>query len=378
MLNLYDGREQTKAKHFILKQYLQELAFKVLNIRDLTYVDGFSGPWEEQDSDFSDTSFKIAISVLKDAQTVLESRGIRRRIRCFFVEKDIKAFARLKPAVQAFHNPIGRFEVKSYCGTFEDAVPEIRDFIGISFSLIFIDPTGWTGYSLDRIRPLFASARCEVLINFMYDHVNRFIASDDPAIVTSFDAILGGPGWRDRLGNDLPKGRAVERLFRSTLKDTGGFEFVVSTKIDKSTADRPHFFIAYGTKSRDGLKAFREVEHKALRQHEQDRFAAKERQQEAKTGQTSFFSTSLAWTSNSLIEELVLEQIALAKVRLVNIVSEEAIPFVQLVPRLLQPFMLRETNVKDLCVALAKEGTIKNTWSPVNRKPVDSSLIRTS
>lgn len=37
----YDGREQTKAKHFILKRYLQALAFKVLTFSDITYVDGY-------------------------------------------------------------------------------------------------------------------------------------------------------------------------------------------------------------------------------------------------------------------------------------------------------------------------------------------------
>ena len=35
----YSDREQTKAKHFILKRYLQALAFKVLRFYDITYVD---------------------------------------------------------------------------------------------------------------------------------------------------------------------------------------------------------------------------------------------------------------------------------------------------------------------------------------------------
>ena len=60
MTDPYFGREQTKAKHFILKSYLQALAFKVLNFSDVTYVDGFSGPWESQTEDFSDSSFMIA------------------------------------------------------------------------------------------------------------------------------------------------------------------------------------------------------------------------------------------------------------------------------------------------------------------------------
>ncbi len=30
MTNIYQGREQTEAKHFILRRYLQTLAFKTL------------------------------------------------------------------------------------------------------------------------------------------------------------------------------------------------------------------------------------------------------------------------------------------------------------------------------------------------------------
>jgi cytidylate kinase len=46
----------------------------------------------------------------------------------------------------AFHKPEDGFEIQTYCGKFEDAVSEIQTFIGSSFPLIFIDPTGWTGY----------------------------------------------------------------------------------------------------------------------------------------------------------------------------------------------------------------------------------------
>ncbi|SDS84542.1 hypothetical protein SAMN05444158_3427 [Bradyrhizobium canariense] len=38
--------------------------------------------------------------------------------------------------------------------------------------------------------------------------------------------------------------------------------------------------------------------------------------------------------------------------------------------------MFRETNVKDLCVELASEGKILNTWtSSGKKKPIDSSRI---
>jgi three-Cys-motif partner protein len=108
----YSGREQTKAKHFILKRYLQALAFKVLTFSDIAYVDGFSGPWETKTEDFSDSSFMIAISVLQDAQKQILERGQPRRIRCFFSESNPKAFAQLNEAVTAFHSSENGFEIK--------------------------------------------------------------------------------------------------------------------------------------------------------------------------------------------------------------------------------------------------------------------------
>ena len=97
------------------------------------------------------------------------------------------------------------FEVKTYLGKFEDAVSEIQTFIGSSFPLIFIDPTGWTGYPFDKIKPLFARPKCEVLINFMYAFVHRFVHSDDAETIASLEPILGGPGWRDRLDPTLER-----------------------------------------------------------------------------------------------------------------------------------------------------------------------------
>jgi three-Cys-motif partner protein len=374
----YSGREQTKAKHFILKRYLQALAFKILRFSDITYIDGFSGPWETKTEDFNDSSFMIAISALKDAQQIiLEQEGVRRRIRFFFSETDPKAFAQLQEAVAPFHKPAEGFEIKTYCGKFEDAVSEIQSFIGASFPLIFIDPTGWTGYPFDKIRPLFQRAKCEVLINFMYDFVNRFAQSGDETIIASLDPILGGPGWQTRLDADLPRGAAVEKLFRDTLRSTGDFDFVVSTKIDKATAERPHFFLAYGTKSSEGLKTFRDIEYAALRDYEKDRANAKEKWREERSNMADLFSGHHAQIQEGTINQIVEEQKALASGDLLATVCVNGpLRFSVLVAGLLQAYMLRETNVKDICVALAKAGKIENTWGGANRKPRDENMIK--
>ena len=377
MSGAYSGREQTKAKHFILRRYLQALAFKVLRFSDLTYVDGFSGPWETQTEDFADSSFMIAIDVLRDAQQqILTQTGRRPRIRCFFSENDPETFAILAAAVAPFHKPEEDFEIKTYCGKFENAVPEIQAFIGRSFPLIFIDPTGWTGYPFDKIKPLFDRPKCEVLINFMYDFVNRAASMNDKKTIASLGPILGGPKWEERLDPSLTRGRAVEKLFRDALREAGRFDFVVSTKIDRSTEDRPHYFIAYGTKSHDGLKAFRETEYVALRAHARDRAEAKERKREDKSGSRDLFAGMDAVAQEATIEDIVEEQKAAASEDLLAVLRESGpMLFSDMWIKLLQARMLRVTNVKDICVDLAKAGIIENTWDGGSRKPQDEDLI---
>ena len=258
MVDPYSGREQTKAKHFILKRYLQALAFKVLTFADITSRRRLLGTVGDADGG-------LCQFVVHDRDRSVERRAAKGPCSNGKAPKDLLLTYGEQPegfcasstaAVAPFNKSEEDFEIKTFGGDFEDAVSEIQAFIGRSFPLIFIDPTGWTGYAFDRIRPLFDRPKCEVVINFMYDFVNRAASMSDAKTISSLDPRLGGSNWEQRLDPNLPRGRAIEKLFRETLRGAGGFEFVVSTKIDRSTADRPHFFIAYGTKSDNGLKTF--------------------------------------------------------------------------------------------------------------------------
>jgi three-Cys-motif partner protein len=376
VIDLYIDREQTKTKHFILKNYLQALAFKVLRYFDLAYVDGFSGPWKTESENFLDSSFMIAISVLKDAQNQIFLHTQRRpKVRCFFSENNRQAYEKLATAVGPYNNPAENFEIKTYCGDFENAVPEIQSFIGNFFPLIFIDPTGWTGYPFDKIQSLFRHAKCEVLINFMYDFVNRAASMSDERTIASLNPILGGPGWQERIDETIPKGQAVEKLFRDTLQKVGEFEYVISTKIDRPTADRPLFFIVYGTKSSKGLEAFRDIEYRALRGQARDRANAKDRKRETRTGARDLFAGVEANFQEASIDEIVEENKAAAKSELLRL-DDFALEFQDIWKTLLPKYMLRVTNVKDICVELAAESKIANTWGGGNRKPQDETLIK--
>src|SRR4051794_38445735 len=93
----YEGREQSRAKHEILRGYLGRFAHILGTVKStITYVDCFSGPWDVQNSDLSDSSFAIAIDELRKARdTLKQQRGRNLKLRCFFLEERKSSHARL-------------------------------------------------------------------------------------------------------------------------------------------------------------------------------------------------------------------------------------------------------------------------------------------
>ncbi|MGO7400352.1 three-Cys-motif partner protein TcmP [Rhizobium ruizarguesonis] len=379
MTNVYQDREQTEAKHFILRKYLQTLAFKTLHggWNTLAYVDGFSGPWQSRTEDHSDSSFMIAIQVLKDAQAKVRATGKKPRVKCLFIEESASSFAQLHPAVTAHHDPANDFLVETFHGKFENALGQIHRTMANAFALTFIDPTGWTGYEFDKVRPVFEHGRGEVLLNFMFDFVNRFTASSDPKTLASFAGILG-PDWQQRLDPLLPREEALMALFIEQFWKAGKFSYVLSTPIEK-ISDRTHFHIVYGTRSPKGLEAYRQVEYEALKDHGMRRAAAREMIREKKTGQTDLFGAEGA---ASVAEGSMEAQIASIKHQAKDWLRQQLPtfpqPFSDIWPMMLDNFMLRKTDARDICAELGKSGEIKETWrmnGSRRQKPDDNDQI---
>lgn len=373
----YEGREQSETKHFILRHYLYALAYKVLSgsgsWRALTFVDGFSGPWSTQTEDFSDTSFMIALDALAKVERDLRGRGRPVEIRCFFSEKKKSSFEKLVEVTDQFQKENPNIKIMVRNAPFLELIDEAANFSQNSFRLTFIDPTGWSGYSLPDLRPLMRERQSEILINYMHDFINRAVAMKDPKTVRSLEPILGKK-WRENLPIGMNPGEACEELFRKNLKHEGKFEYVLSTQIDRVSAERPLFFLAYGTHSFHGVRTFRDIEHTALRNYGQKRANKRAR----KENEPSLFSEAELPAANPFYEKLdkALED---AKEHLLEVVlaKRPRLKFLQVCEDLMVRFPVKQTQVKDICVELASEGIVEDTWSVVGRrKPSDYDIVR--
>jgi len=297
----YPGREQTLVKHIILQRYLLRLAVIVGTWNNsITYVDCFSGPWENKAEDFSDTSFGIAVQELRKAREELQKRDISLKLRCFFLEKEKTAFKKLESFCAQIHPEI---EAIPKNDVLENSVPDILNFQKgagqRNFTFVFVDPTGWTGFEMDVIRPLLRISPGEVLINYMTSFIRRFIDSSDPELIRGFDKLYGGPDFRQKLKNvpQEERGDAMVREYADRVKAEGKFKYVCFTPIFQSEVDDVHFHLIYGTRHEKGLEVFKKEERKAVKTMEEARAKAQQLKRES-GGTKELFSSAVMHDSS--------------------------------------------------------------------------------
>jgi len=370
----YKGREQTYLKHFFLERYLERVTYNIGSFaNEFVYVDGFSGPWKSGDEALEDTSFMIAIKKLREVREGLAKIGRTPKIRCLFVEKDPESYRALEAAVRH----VSDIQVQPLNGDFEQSIPEVLKFVGKAFSLVFIDPTGWTGFGLKQITPILQHRPGEVLVNFMFDYINRFFDDPRPDIASSFTELFGGPGWEDAVRSAVRREDAIVDLYRERMRAAGGFVHVTSTRVLKPTHDRSYFYLVYGTRHFKGLVEFREVERKAVDEQERVRFAAKQESREARTGQTELFSADdVAGVPASFeVERSVQRDLAVERLRAL-LRHQPKVPYEEALASLLELPLVWEADVKRMILDLRDAGELNVVGlNPPERTPKKGHLL---
>jgi three-Cys-motif partner protein len=288
----YEGREQTLVKHVVLEKYLLRFAMVVGTWADtINYVDGFSGPWNLRSENFADSSFAIALRVLRTARDTLRGRGRALKLRCFFIEAKPKSYERL----EQFARETKDAQVETKNSEFIDAIPDIQKFLRAggtnAFGFTFIDPTGWTGFAMKEIKPLLQHRPGEVLINFMTFSIRRFVQAPEKVRQQEFEDLFGAADFRDELVGLAAKDRedSLVRRYMRSVRETGGFQHVCAAVVLHPEKDTAHFHLIYATRDLKGVEVFKEAEKAAMKVMEESRAEAQQRKRERK-GQAELFA----------------------------------------------------------------------------------------
>lgn len=255
----YHEREQAWVKHWMLEKYLERLILKVgTKWKRFVYIDAFAGPWGAKSEDLSDTSFGRALSVMRTCQLKLAKNGRQVPMHAVFFEKDRKRAARLMQYAKLHSS--ASLTIDAFNADFMSNVDAVAGALrDDDFAFALIDPTGYKEIAPARLAPLLKKRGVEVLINLMWDFINRFWSHSQEC--SKLDEIFGV----DR--HDLVNGDSLEfdasKLYANRLKMAGGG---VGGRLRASTfpvqhafKDRTHYFLIYATHSPVGLLTFGEI-----------------------------------------------------------------------------------------------------------------------
>lgn len=299
-LEYYENREHAKAKHDLLKRYIERYAMILgRHATEIAFVDGFAGPWQSGAADRSDTSFGLSAATLRKCAEALAARFSKRPvIRALWIEEGLAAYELLSEF--ATRTSSSRISIEAKHASFQDSIDSIVRFVGTdAYSFIFVDPKGYKGLiEPDVIAPLLRMPRAEVLINYMWDHIRyAFGRPDEPGHRANLERLYGSEVTRLL---DISDGgaRAAEALqvYEQRLREAADVEGrsrlrVLSYPILDTHGRRyPKYWLVHATHAASGLTTFADECEKTNRTQTAIFFSANANRREVKTGMADLFA----------------------------------------------------------------------------------------
>lgn len=251
----------TRAKHEILRRYLEAWTaiLSLGKFPTIAYVDGFAGPGVYESGD--DGSPIIAIkAALQHAAKI----PITNTLLFLFIEKDTERAEHLHQLVAGMALPANfHWHVASGVSFEEGVRANLLDFYKkkakpLPPTFAFIDPFGWTKVPFELIKEILVNPSCEVLINFMFEEINRFISH--PNQVENFDLLFGTDRWREvnRIVDPRARRQFLHDLYLGQLREVAGARYVRSFEMrnDKDVTD---YFLFFATNSAKGIQKMKDA-----------------------------------------------------------------------------------------------------------------------
>ncbi len=372
---MYSGREQSQAKHAILGRYLTPFANKILHTWDtLDFIDGFSGPWQNRDKEnLSDTSIGVALETLSAVAAQRGHSAASPKIRCIFNEANPKSYALLENFINRSRDRHPLLKIDTFEGKFENNAALIRSKANHQFRLLFVDPTGYTGFSPD-ILALFKDRSSEVIVNVMRSFLQRFAAGQHKDREAALIGLIG----KKRATYLIETGLTIETLeseYLSMLRGTLGYKYAGNSPIHNPDKNEIHFNLAYGTHHPAGMEVMRDAEYKALEQHDRTRYKKSIDKKGGDLfgdlfGEMEIMGPYLTIRKNhrekasSTIRSLLKDQ-------------PEGLEFTILTATAQQNLFLKQAEIGDVLVEMTGDGIIRSDWKTgTRRKPKKGDIIK--
>jgi three-Cys-motif partner protein len=187
---------------------------------------------------------------------------VKAELICIFVESDPTRCDHLRQTLAQLAPSLPRFiKWEVVRGRFDEHLTKTFDLLdaqakGIAPSFVFIDPFGFSHTPFRTVKRILGNKGCEVLVNFMYEEVNRFLSlgtlSDD------MDELFGTEEWRDvqHLHDAEDRRRAIHDIYFRQLQTVA--KYVDSFEM-RNRSNSTDYFLFFATNNLKGLEKMKEA-----------------------------------------------------------------------------------------------------------------------
>ncbi|MDR3258868.1 MAG: three-Cys-motif partner protein TcmP [Fusobacteriaceae bacterium] len=244
----WEYEEQTKIKHKVLLEYYKVYATKLGNNNNVLFFDchGGCGAYLDKDNLYYGSSIILSESaeqIFRDRKTTYGS---------YVCEKDKENFNNLEKVITSttFDK-----KIKRYNNDFNDIIidPDIKNYFTKYPTLFFIDPFGYFDMPMQNFKELMAPFGNELVINFMFDFLNRGISvlNVDENQLTNF---FGSNEWKKaRDLNGKERELFLITLYKQKLKEHTGAKYVFAYRLCYPDRSRTYYYLIHATNHIAGI-----------------------------------------------------------------------------------------------------------------------------
>jgi three-Cys-motif partner protein len=246
----------TAKKHEILRRYFEAwLPIMGSWNERVVYIDGFAGPGQ-----YSLGEDGSPVVVLKSARD--HTYPIRSELVCIFVEDNLERYANLRKLLDDISPTLpSRIKWEAVHGRFDEHLTATLNVIeaqkkSLAPAFVFIDPFGFSHTPFKIVSKILGNSRSEVLVNFMYEEVNRFLSLEEHA--QNFDNLFGTPEWRRvrNLSSSTQRRKAIHDIYLKQLKTCATFVHSFEMLNQGNSTD---YFLFFATNNVKGLEKMKEA-----------------------------------------------------------------------------------------------------------------------
>jgi three-Cys-motif partner protein len=254
---------QTAAKHALLRRYLGAWFPKLGKFNGrLLFYDGFAGPGRYTDGEIG--------SPLIALETLMGHRHLPALKTCEFLflfnEEDQARASQLESEIEARYPASAlpsNVKVQVVCDEFDATTRELvalgeEQGKQLAPTFAFVDPFGFKGMSIDLLRRLLKSPKCELFILFSFNSLNRWITHPNEQIQNHLYDLFGTIDYEDAADLKGQQRKAfLVNLYEEQIRKIVGLEHVRG--IEMVTKEGNSYFLIYGTRHLSGLRAMKEA-----------------------------------------------------------------------------------------------------------------------